>query len=118
MPPIPPGGIPPAGPESFGSGFDHLISLQVQEIQIGILKRLRGTPISMHTKEWQMVYSPDPPYEILQNKNWSFTQLSKMRKIARYWDIVANSGRFVLSLPLILEGRSPFWSFFDFSDWL
>ncbi|MEJ0089321.1 MAG: hypothetical protein WDM80_06195 [Limisphaerales bacterium] len=60
----------PAGEtlESFAAGFDKLVALGPQEIQVGILKRLRGTPITRHDSEWQMVYGAHPPYEILQNK--------------------------------------------------
>jgi hypothetical protein len=47
--------------ESIGQGFDRLVQLGPQEVQIGMLKRLRGTPIIRHTLEWQMVYSPTPP---------------------------------------------------------
>jgi hypothetical protein len=36
-----------------------------QEIQVGMLKRLRGTPIIRHDEDWGMRYSPMPPYEIL-----------------------------------------------------
>src|SRR6185312_13602795 len=61
-------GLPGETLESFASGFDRLIALRPQEIQVGILKRLRGTPIVRHDSEWQMTYNPQPPYEILQNK--------------------------------------------------
>ena len=58
-------GLPGETVESFGTGFDRLIALRPQEIQVGILKRLRGTPIVRHDTEWQMIYNPHPPYEIL-----------------------------------------------------
>src|SRR5258705_9249082 len=41
-------GLPGESLESFGAGFDRLIGLGPQEIQVGILKRLRGTPIVRH----------------------------------------------------------------------
>ncbi len=49
-------GLPGETLESFAAGFDRLIALGPQEIQVGILKRLRGTPIVRHDAEWQMVY--------------------------------------------------------------
>ena len=58
-------GLPGETLESFAAGFDRLIALGPQEIQVGILKRLRGTPIVRHDADWQMVYNPHPPYEIL-----------------------------------------------------
>jgi hypothetical protein len=43
--------------------------------------------------------------------------MQRVARFARYWDLVANSGRFVGTLPLILD-RSPFARFMDLADWL
>ena len=137
-------GLPGETLDSFGAGFDRLIALGPQEIQVGILKRLRGTPIGRHDAEWRMVYSVHPPYEILQNRLVDFPTLQRLRRFARYWDLVGNSGNFIESTPLIwtsaLAGRdsvepksfgtetdraretlappSAFTAFLRFSDWL
>lgn len=112
-------GLPGETWESFGQGFDQLVALRPQEIQVGILKRLRGTPIGRHDVEWQMVYSPKPPYEILQNRLIDFPSVQRMRHFARYWDLLANSGNFAETVLLLWQpDRSAFESFLKFSDWL
>jgi radical SAM superfamily enzyme YgiQ (UPF0313 family) len=133
-------GLPGETLESFAAGFDRLVALGPQEIQVGILKRLRGTPIVRHDTEWQMVYNPHPPYEILHNKLIDFATMQRLRRFARYWDLVGNRGNFIETTPLIWSvgqpsspspfkseksetGRipglaSPFYSFLQFSDWL
>ncbi|MCA9098147.1 MAG: DUF4080 domain-containing protein, partial [Planctomycetaceae bacterium] len=112
-------GLPGESLESFGSGFDRLVRLHPQEIQVGILKRLKGTPIVRHDGEWEMVYSAHPPFEILQNKLIDFATMQRMRRFARYWDLIANSGNFLESTPLIWKGDvSPFEEFLKLSDWL
>ena len=112
-------GLPGETLESFAAGFDKLIVLGPQEIQVGILKRLRGTPIIRHDIEWQMVYNAHPPYEILQNKLLDFATMQRLRRFARYWDLVGNSGNFIAVTPLIWsKGASPFSNFLRFSDWL
>lgn len=112
-------GLPGEDMASFGAGFDKLITLRPQEIQVGILKRLRGTPIVRHDAEWQMVYHPLPPYEILQTKLIDFATMQRLRRFAKYWDIVGNSGNFVDTTPLIWSNAaSPFESFLRWSDWL
>jgi radical SAM superfamily enzyme YgiQ (UPF0313 family) len=73
-------GLPGETLESFGAGFDRLVALAPQEIQVGILKRLRGTPIVRHDQNWQMVYSPHPPYEILRNSLLDFPALQRLRR--------------------------------------
>lgn len=116
-------GLPGESLESFADGFDRLVALQPQEIQVGILKRLRGTPIIRHDAAWGMIYSPHPPYEILQTRILSFPELQEIRHFAKYWDLVANSGNFVETLPWIWQSsienhRSAFAGFQRFSRWL
>jgi radical SAM superfamily enzyme YgiQ (UPF0313 family) len=111
-------GLPGETIESVAASFDRLAALWPQEIQVGILKRLRGTPIVRHDKEWEMIYSPHAPYEILSTKLIDFATMCRLRRFARYWDLIANSGRFVHSLTLLLAGESPFERFMTLSDWL
>jgi len=110
-------GLPGETLESFGEGFNLLHSLGPQEIQVGILKRLRGTPIARHTQEYDMRYMTTPPYRVLAHKNANFDTIQRMVRFARYWDLVGNSGRFVNTLPLLL-GSYPFKHFMALSDWL
>lgn len=111
-------GLPGETVESFAGGFDRLVALEPQEIQVGILKRLRGTPITRHDAEWGMVYSAYPPYEILQTRLVDAPTMQRLRRFARFWDLVANSGNFVESTPWLWRGTQPFAGFLAFSDWL
>src|SRR5205823_2056367 len=112
-------GLPGESVESFGAGFDRLASLGPQEIQVGILKRLRGTPIVRHDAEWGMNYNPHPPYEILQNRLIDFATMQTLRRFGRYWDLIGNSGNFVETTSLIWSGgRSPFQTFLRWTEWL
>src|SRR5262249_118793 len=63
-------------------------------------------------------YNSHPPYEILQNKLIDFATMQKLRRFARYWDMVGNSGNFVASTPLLWEDDSPFRAFMRWSEWL
>jgi radical SAM superfamily enzyme YgiQ (UPF0313 family) len=111
-------GLPGETVESFAAGFDRLVALGPQEIQVGILKRLRGTPIARHDEEWQMIYHPQPAYEILQNRLIDFATMQRLRRFAKYWDLIGNSGNFVGVTPLIWRDESPFANFLRLSDWL
>jgi len=107
-------GLPGENVESIAAGFDRLVALHPQEIQVGMLKRLRGAPIASHDADWGMVYSPNPPYEILQTNRIDFSTMQRLRRFARYWDLVANSGNFPEAQP----GLAGFQQFLNFSDWL
>lgn len=110
-------GLPGEDVESFARGFDQLVSLQPHEIQMGILKRLRGAPISRHTEKYALVFDPVPPYTILSTDRVSFSMMQRLVRFARYWDLVANSGRFKSLLPELLAD-TPFARFLALSDWL
>ena len=112
-------GLPGETIESIGRGFDRLVALEPQEIQVGLLKRLPGAPIARHDSQWQMTYNPWPPYEILENRLIDFGSMQRLRRFARYWDLVANSGRFPETTPLLwTTNPSPFQAFLLWSDWL
>ena len=119
-------GLPGETLESFATGFDRLHALGPHEIQLGILKRLRGTPIARHTAEYGMVYDAGPPYTVRQTGSVDATTMERFTRFARYWDMVANSGRFKQTLPVLLGGgrgdeegqASPFHAFLGFADWL
>ncbi len=110
-------GLPGEDMASFARGFDQLVGLGAHEIQFGILKRLRGTPIIRHTGPFAMVYDPYPPYTVLATSTVDFTTMQRLVRFARYWDLVANSGRFAHTVKALL-GDQPFVNFMAFSDWI
>ncbi len=110
-------GLPGEDLKSFAQGFDTLVSLNPHEIQVGILKRLRGTPIIRHSHDFSMVYNPEPPYNILKTDRVDYKTLQQMNRFARYWDMIGNSGRFEQTLPLLL-GDSAFERFWQLTNWV
>jgi radical SAM superfamily enzyme YgiQ (UPF0313 family) len=110
-------GLPGENLQSFGEGFDQLVALAPHEIQFGILKRLRGTPIIRHTGAFALRFNPEPPYNILCNSELDFQTMQRLTRFARFWDLFYNSGRFATVMPMLL-GEQPFMRFLAFSDWL
>jgi radical SAM superfamily enzyme YgiQ (UPF0313 family) len=110
-------GLPGEDVDSFARGFDRLVAIKPHEIQFGILKRLRGTPIIRHTEPFGMVYDPYPPYTVLATDRIDFATMQRLVRFARYWDLVANSGRFNHTVKALLQD-SPFANFMAFSDWM
>tara|TARA_B110001454_G_scaffold106457_1_gene100193 strand:- start:27126 stop:28718 length:1593 start_codon:yes stop_codon:yes gene_type:complete len=116
-------GLPAETIESFKKGFDQLIEWDPDEIQVGILKRLKGTPIIRHQSKFEMVYSENTPYQILKTKDLTFQELQQMNRFSRYWDMIANSGQFNLTMTFLkqktkIEGHSFFDLFFSLSQYL
>jgi len=103
-------GLPGETMESFASSFDQLHALAPHEIQVGILKRLKGSPIIRHTAEHNLKFNPNPPFNILASDTVDYATVQEINRFARYWDLIANSGRFKNTLGLLL-GDSPFGRF-------
>ena len=108
-------GLPGDTLENFGHSFDELVALGPQEIQLGILKRLRGVPLNRHSDTFDMRYNPNPPYNVLATRDIDFATMQRFSRFARYWDLVGNSGHFRHSLPLLL-GDAPFQRFWQLAD--
>lgn len=111
-------GLPGETIKKFGENLNTLVGLTKSEIQLGILKKLSGTQINRHDKEHGMVYSDNPPYEILKNNLISFEQMMKMRRLARFWDLFYNSGNFKGTIELLWQEKTVFESFYKFSEWI
>jgi len=129
-------GLPGETLESFANGFDQLLVIGPHEIQLGVLKRLRGSPIARHTNTHGMAYDPEPPYTVQQTAVVDADTVQRFTRLVRYWDLLANSGRFAQTLALLLQTppadvigslggdeaekaaaqTSPFWRFWALSD--
>jgi radical SAM superfamily enzyme YgiQ (UPF0313 family) len=111
-------GLPGEDEATFARGFDRLWAMGPHEIQVGILKRLRGTPIVRHDAEHGMVYAQEPPYEVLRTAAVPFPVMQRMKRFARYWDLVGNSGNWSETLRLVLAGASSHAAFAAFAEWV
>jgi radical SAM superfamily enzyme YgiQ (UPF0313 family) len=110
-------GLPGEDVASFAAGFDRLVALRPHEIQFGILKRLRGAPITRHGAAFGLRFGAEPPYAVLATDRIDAPTLQRLGQAARAWDLVANSGRFAGSLPRLL-GDAPFAGLMALTDTL
>lgn len=113
-------GLPGETLQSFAAGFDQLALYGPDEIQVGILKRLKGTPIARHEAEFKMLYSEAPPFQIISTSTMDYLTLQKMNRFAKFWDLYANSGEFkhFMSWMKLNSATSFFAGFFEFSEYL
>ncbi len=113
-------GLPGETFESFADSFDQLWYLDPGEIQVGILKLLKGTPIKRHQEAFTMQFNAQPPYDIIQSEAFPFALMQRLKRFARYFEIFSNSDRFERSLQLIVDQGTdgPFKALLAFSDWL
>ena len=103
-------GLPGETFESFKDSFNQLYECKPHEIQMGILKRLKGSPIIRHTETFDLRFNPLPPFNILSTDRVDFATMQLVNRFARYWDMIGNSGRFKHSLNHMIT-ESPFEHF-------
>lgn len=111
-------GLPGETVDSFGAGLDRLIAAGVQEVQVGVLKRLRGTPIARHAEAFAMVFEPRPPYAILSNADIDFATMQRLKRFSLVWDTFWNRGDFAESMRMLWGDESPFRVTLAFADFL
>ena len=112
-------GLPGETMGSLAESFDALWYLHPQEIQVGILKLLKGTPINRHQDDFAMRFNPEPPYDLLCSRDFDFPTMQRLKRFARFFEVFANRERFSRGLErLITLQASPFHAFLAFSDWL
>lgn len=87
-------GLPGEDFKSFKRSFNEVYPMKPEEIQLGFLKMLKGSPMMLEKDKWEIVYSPYPPYEVLKTKNISYEELIILKKIEAMVDKYYNSGKF------------------------
>ncbi len=112
-------GLPGETAEGFGRGFDRLWSVKPTEIQVGVLKRLPGAPLSRHDGPFRMRYAEVPPYEVISTSAMTEAELDRLKNFARFWELIVNRGHFPDLVPALLpSGGSTFARFMALSDGL
>lgn len=112
-------GLPGETLESFGEGFDRLAAMGPDEIQVGILKRLKGTPIIRHESPFAMRYQDFSPFQILSTSTMDYSTLQLMNRFAKFWDLYANSGDFSQFMQWMRSfDGSFFWNYMQFVNYL
>jgi radical SAM superfamily enzyme YgiQ (UPF0313 family) len=111
-------GLPGESLESFGKNLDELYAMTKSEIQLGILKKLSGTTLERHDQEYGMQYSDLPPYDLLCNNDITYFQMQEMKRFARFWDLVYNSGNFRTTSKLLWPNGEVYEGFKSFAQWI
>ncbi|HHW56391.1 MAG TPA: B12-binding domain-containing radical SAM protein [Clostridia bacterium] len=108
-------GLPGDSFETFSKAFDDVYSLKPDEIQLGFLKILKGTPLAKKVEEFGIVYNSKPPYEVLYTKDMSYEKLVILKGIAFLLDKYYNSGKFTKTLEYLeTYFNKPFDLYFEF----
>jgi radical SAM superfamily enzyme YgiQ (UPF0313 family) len=109
-------GLPGADINVFKSDLNELVGIGLQEVQVGILKLLKGTPIHQHITPFEMKFDTISPYEIISNKDINTDQMKQLRAFHKFFDKFYNSGNFQGTMKVLFELSNPFDEFFALSN--
>lgn len=111
-------GLPYEDYNSFANSFNEVYAMIPNQLQLGFLKVLKGSPIEQRTAEYGIVYNAKPPYEVLYTKWLRFDDTLKLKGIEEMVELYYNSNQFTHILPvLIQEFASPFQMYEALADY-
>lgn len=99
-------GLPYENLESFRRSFNEVYALAPQQLQLGFLKVLKGSPMAEQAEAWGIRHYDTPPYEVLSTAWLTYEELLKLKNIEEMVELYYNSGQFVHTL-LHLEQAFP-----------
>lgn len=99
-------GLPYEDYESFRNSYNTVYQMKPDQLQLGFLKVLKGSPIYYDREEFGIVYQDRAPYEVLFTKWISYDDVLKLKRVEDMTERYYNSLQFEASLPFMI-------SFFD-----
>ena len=112
-------GLPGENLESIQDSFNRLVRLAPDQIQLNLLKLLKGTPIARHTQPFEMVYAESPPFEIQQTSTIDRACMQRLLEFSRVWTLFHNQEKLKTSLPYIWQdAEDPFDAFMAFTRYI
>ncbi len=83
---------------SFQGSFNDVYRLKPDQLQLGFLKVLKGSPMEEESEHYGIVYRELPPYEMLYTGALSFREVLTLKSVCEMVEIYYNSGQFVYTL--------------------
>ena len=105
-------GLPYEGMESFQKSFDDVYSMEPEQLQLGILKVLKGSYMEEKAPDYGLVYSSTPPYEVLSTRWLSYDRILELKTVEDMVEVHYNSRQFTCTLKALeKEFPSPYQMF-------
>jgi len=110
-------GLPCEDFDSFRRSFDRVYRMRPDQLQLGFLKVLKGSPMAGMVPEYGLKFHREPPYEVLSTKWLDYGQILEMKKVEEMTEIYYNSGQFSCTLQeMETQWQSPFDMFRAIGD--
>ena len=106
-------GLPYENYESFQKSFNEVYAMKPDQLQLGFLKVLKGSPLYWQREEYGIVYQEIPPYEVLFTNWLSYEDVLKLKQVEDMVERYYNTMQFEASLPYIMSQFPDAFTFFQ-----
>jgi len=111
-------GLPYEGLRSFRNSFNDVYEMKPNQLQLGFLKVLKGSPIEEECEKYSIRYTDSAPYEVLSTRWLRFEEVQYLKRIEEMVELYYNSNQFTTTLPLLIKAfESPFDFFGALADY-
>ena len=91
-------GLPLEDLNSFRQSFNDVFRLKPDQLQLGFLKVLKGSPMEEESEHYGIVFRELPPYEVLYTGALSFREVLLLKSVCDMVELHYNSGQFQYTL--------------------
>ncbi|KJR47737.1 Fe-S oxidoreductase [Desulfosporosinus sp. I2] len=110
-------GLPLENWTNFRTSFNDVYTVKPDMLQLGFLKVLKGSGLRQQSERYGLVFTPDPPYTILETSVLSHSEILQLHRIEEVLDKYYNSGKFLHALREITElFPTPFDFYHEFAE--
>lgn len=102
-------GLPFESYNRFLTSFDEVYEIGADQLQLGFLKLLKGTPLYNDRNRYNYLIRMEPPFEILENQFISFDELIRLKEVEKLLEWYYNSKKFHHSIQYFIKrsGSAP-----------
>lgn len=111
-------GLPYEDYDSFVTSFDRVYAMKPEQLQLGFLKVLKGSPMAGKAVEYGIAYLDRPPYEVLYTSWLSYEEVVRLKHVEEMVELYYNSNQFAHTLAILEQVfKGPFAMYEALADY-
>ena len=105
-------GLPKEDYDKFVISFNAIFALHPNQLQLGFLKVLKGSPMAERAESYGIIYTSYPPYEVLSTKWLTYDDILQLKAVEEMLEMYYNSSQFVYTMSLLEQAFPDGYSLF------
>ncbi len=106
-------GLPFEDYQSFVKSFNDVYAMEPEQLQLGFLKVLKGSPMYEMAEQYGLVYRAEPPYEVLATRWLPYGDILRLKGVEDMVEVYYNSRQFTKTLKLLEQKFTDAFSMFE-----